>query len=111
MAGFGAVFIDADYPRLGPSSLKAFDGDGNLLGTTGTISGRDTSQLFRGVIAVDVDSGKPVPVIARVRIVSGDEWPSANNSEGVVLDDLVFSRPEPRPRTKLVRKRWWAFWR
>jgi len=99
VAGFGAVFIDADYPRLGPSSLEAFDSDGKLLGTTGTIAGRHASQLFRGIIAVDADSGKPVPVVAEVRIVSGDQWPPLLVREGVVLDDFVFSRPEPRART------------
>jgi len=99
VAGFGAVFIDADYPRLCPSYLEAFDSDRKLLGTTGTIAGRNASQLFRGIIAVDVDSGKPVPVVAEVRIVSGDQWPPLDVSEGVVLDDFVFSRPEPRART------------
>ena len=99
LAGFGAVFIDADYPRLGPSYLEAFDSAGKLLGTTGTISGPNASQLFRGVIAVDVGRGKPVPDIAKVRIVSGPEWPPVAVWEAVVLDDFVFSRPEARPKT------------
>ena len=99
VAGFGAVFIDADYPRLGPSYLKVYDADGKLLGTTGTISGRNASQLFRGIITVDVDSGKPVAAIAKVQIVSGDEWPSVDIREGVALDDFVFSRPEALVRT------------
>lgn len=96
ISGFGAVFIDADFPQLGPSSLAFFDEQQQLLFDSGAISGPNASQVFRGVIAADDSSGNPVTAISRVRLISGCEWPTVDVCEGVVLDDFVFSTvPEP----------------
>jgi hypothetical protein len=98
VTGFGAVFIDADFPGLGPSSLSVFDLEDSFLATTGTISGGNASQLFRGIVAVDDATDTPTPVIGLVELVSGNAWPTVEtfDSEGVVLDDFVFSTvPEP----------------
>jgi hypothetical protein len=96
VAGFGAVFIDADFPCCGPSSFTVFGVQDQQLFDSGTISGADGSKLFRGVVAVDEESDSPVRAIASVRLISGDEWPTVDVSEGVALDDFVFSSvPEP----------------
>jgi len=96
VVGFGCVFIDADYPQYGPSTLQAFDSNGSFLADVGVVSGANASQLFRGIVAVDAETDLPVPAIARVEIVSGSEWPSVDVNEGVVLDDFVVA-PLPEP--------------
>lgn len=96
VAGFGAFFIDADFPQLGPSSLGVFDADGGFLAEIDPISGGNGSQLFRGIVAVDDVTDQPIAAIGSAQLVSGDEFPSVDVSEGVVLDDFVFSTvPEP----------------
>lgn len=95
ISGFGVYFIDADYPGMGPSSLSIYDANGTLLGSTGTVSGPNASQLFRGLIAVDVATEKPSAVISSVRIMSGSGWPASASKEGVVLDDFTFSTVVP----------------
>ena len=97
VAGFGIWFIDADYPGIGASSFTIFNELGGEVGTTGTVSGSDASQLFVGVVAVDTGSLEPTPVIARVHVVNGSGWPGVNENEGVVLDDLMFTTPVPEP--------------
>ena len=94
VAGFGAVFIDADYPCIGPCVIRAFDCFGKELVRWSGFAGHDGSQLFRGIIAVN-DKGDPVPAIFRVEIINGNEWPSVDAGEGVTLDDFVFSAPVP----------------
>jgi hypothetical protein len=44
----------------------------------------------------------PVPAIATVRIVSGNEWPFVNVSEGAVLDEFVFSTVAEAPNPWLL---------
>lgn len=97
VVGFGCVFIDADYPDYGPSSFAVFDAAGTPLAGTGVVSGANGSRVFRGIVAVDEETDLPVPVIERVQIVSGSEWPSVDVNEGVVLDDFVFAAPLPEP--------------
>lgn len=92
VAGFGAVFIDADWPSIGPCTIRAFDCFGKELGSWSGFAGPDGSKLFRGIIAVD-DKGQPVPAIARIEIINGNEWPSVGVGEGVPLDNFVFSAP------------------
>jgi hypothetical protein len=94
VAGFGAVFIDPDYPGLGPCSIKAFDRSGVELASWSGFFGEDGSRLFRGIVAVD-GNGDPVPAIFRVELVNGNEWPSVDVDEGVALDDFVFGMPVP----------------
>lgn len=91
VAGFGAVFIDADYPAIGQSSLTVYDEAGNVLHEE-PVSGGNAEPLFRGVVAVDGD-GKPVSGIHKVRLVNGNNWVRVLEGEGVTLDDFVFSVP------------------
>ena len=93
VAGFGVVFIDADFPADGASSLTLFGAGGGQLFTTGTVSGGDGSQLFRGVVAIDDSTDTPVAVIARSHIVSGSGWAGNPDNEAVALDDMRFSFP------------------
>jgi hypothetical protein len=97
VSGFGVWFIDADFPGVGASSFTIYDTVGDELGTTGTVSGPNASQLFVGVVAVDTGSQQPTPAIARVHIVNGSGWPDVDANEGVVLDDLTFPAPVPVP--------------
>ena len=92
VAGFGVVFIDADFPGDGPSCFPSST-PGHSLATTGIVSGADASQLFRGIVAIDGDTDQPVTAITSAPIVSGQGWPGNGANEGVVLDDLVFSTP------------------
>jgi hypothetical protein len=97
VSGFGVWFIDADFPGVGASSFTIYDALGGEIGTTGTVSGPNASQLFVGVVAVDTGSLQPTPAIARVHIVNGSGWPGVDANEGVVLDDLTFPAPVPVP--------------
>ncbi len=92
VAGFGAVFIDADHPDRAPCRIAAYDAEGELLGEATGFSGASGSRLFRGLVALD-GCGQPTAVIARVELVSGDEWPWVDVSEGVALDDFRFPPP------------------
>jgi tetratricopeptide (TPR) repeat protein len=94
VAGFGCVFIDADYPKLGPCSLVAYGAGGKRLGAVAGFSGPSGSQLFRGVVSVDA-AGKPVPAVQKVVIQNGSGWPASSAAEGVTLDDFAFSPPVP----------------
>jgi hypothetical protein len=93
-AAFGAVFIDADYPEAGPSSLRPFDAAGEPLGEAKVVQGPSGSHVFCGVVAVD-GAGNLVPAIARVALVNGNNWPSVEPGEGVTLDDFLFAEPVP----------------
>jgi len=92
VAGFGAVFIDADYPNYGLCRLGVHGPDGQELAEVKGFSGKSASQLFRGVVAVN-EAGRPVAVIRKVAIVNGTGWPSSSRAEGVTLDDFVFGQP------------------
>jgi hypothetical protein len=97
VSGFGVWFIDADFPGVGASSFTLYDAVGGEIGTTGTVSGPNASQLFVGVVAIDTGTHQPTPAIARVHIVNGSGWPDVDANEGVVLDDLTFPAPVPVP--------------
>jgi hypothetical protein len=92
VAGVGVVFVDADYPGDGPSSLLVRDGLG-LEFSTGTVSGGNLSRLFRGIVAVDSGTNQPTPIIFEARIANGSGWAGDDDNEGVGLDDLVFATP------------------
>lgn len=104
-AGFGLYIIDADFPGSGASGFSIFDPDGVEIGSTGTISGADASQIFAGLITVDSVTNLPVPAIFSAVIANGSGWPGVSNNEGVVLDDFVFGEPHarvPEPTTILL---------
>src|SRR5436190_24144031 len=87
VAGFGLVFVDPDLPHV--SSLSVFADEGDPLGDV-EVPAADGQRVFRGIVAVDSDTGVPVPVLASARIVSGTGWPGADLNDGVPLDDFVF---------------------
>jgi hypothetical protein len=91
VAGFGAIFIDPDFPGLGQSSIAVYDSGHSILARDDSISGDNAEQIFRGMIAF-VD-GQPSPVISRVHLMNGNEFPTRDISEGVTLDDFVFTEP------------------
>jgi hypothetical protein len=108
VAGFGAYFIDADWPDLGQCSLAARDDQGALLAIDDDISGANASQLFRGIVMVDDSTGEPTPVIASVHAVTGNGWPAGWNNEGVVLDDLIFGTPAATGMTPPITDATWG---
>lgn len=93
VAGFGAQFIDVDFPSMGPSSLTAFSAGATEIGKVTGLSGRDAEAVFAGIIFFDDATGLPVPAISRVHIVNGNSWPGVDAGEGVMLDDFVFAAP------------------
>jgi tetratricopeptide (TPR) repeat protein len=94
VAGFGCVFIDADYPRLGPCSLTVYGPGGKRLGAVPEFAGPSGSKLFRGVVTVDA-AGKPVAAVQKVVVQNGSGWPQSGAAEGVTLDDFAYSAPVP----------------
>lgn len=88
VTGFGALVIDADFPEIGESSLAVFDAADRLLASE-VVSGPDGSQLFRGIVTVDDQTGEPVPAIRRAHLVNGTEWPANDVGDDVALDDFV----------------------
>ncbi len=77
VAGFGVVFIDADFPGIGPSGIAIFDHNERQIGSESEFKGTNGSQLFQGLVVVD-DQGDPTPVIFGVHLVNGNEWPAVD---------------------------------
>ncbi len=96
VAGFGAVFIDADLPHRGPSSLAVYDPRERLLAEEEGFQNGNGGRFFCGMVAID-RHGSPVPLIAKVHLTNGNSWPAVNVGEGVSLDDFVFSAPAQPP--------------
>lgn len=92
--GFGASFIDVDYPGIKASSIRVYGWDGRLIGEQTGFRGPDGKAVFRGIITVDAN-GSLVPAISRVEIVSGSGWPGVDAGDGVTLDDIVFGNLLP----------------
>jgi hypothetical protein len=103
--GFGAVFTDVDQPDgSGPGQKKGnrgastlieyFGADGKLLFSSFVpASPGDGSLSFFGIVFKD-------PIIARVRITTGDTAPGPDDSEKhdiVVMDDFIYGEPQPLP--------------
>ncbi len=103
--GFGAVFTDVDEPdgsgpgrkrgNRGASTLiEYFGADGELLFSSFVpASPGDGSLSFFGVVFAD-------PLIARVRITSGDVAPGPDDDgkqDIVVMDDFLYGEPQPLP--------------
>ncbi len=100
--GFGAVFTDVDQPdgsgpgqkrgNRGASTLiEYFGADGELLFSSFVpASPGDGSLSFFGVVFAD-------PLIARVRITSGDLalGPDDGKQDIVVMDDFLYGEPQP----------------
>ena len=92
VSGFGCMFHDVDNSFVRKSWLIAYDRAGRELGKVGGFRTPDGGKIWRGLVAVNED-GVPVPVIASVRLLTGDGWPERSDGEGVSVDDLVYSIP------------------
>ena len=87
--GIGMMFIDADFPELGPSGIEIFNFNEEQLQETTGFSSPSGSAIFRGFITLN-EQGNIVKGIASSRITNGNVWPMSNCCDGVVLDDLMF---------------------
>jgi len=91
--GFGAVFADVDRP--GSTTIEFFDADDNRIGVV-TAPNHGGAQLLSFVGAVF-----EAPIVARVRITSGEAALTATNvdvtaggaADLVVMDDFVYGEP------------------
>lgn len=90
VAGFGAVFSDPDLP--GVSGISVFDAGDALLDTV-VVPEADGALVFRGIVAIDDQTGMPTAAIARVLLVNGTGWPAGAFNDGVPMDDFVFGVP------------------
>jgi hypothetical protein len=105
VSGFAAVFTDIDQPdgsgpgqkqgNRGASTLmECFDIDGRLLFSSFVpASPGDGSLSFFGILF-------DAPVIARMRITTGDVAPGPNDEPGrdiVVMDDFIYAEPQAVP--------------
>jgi hypothetical protein len=99
--GFGAVFTDVDQPDgSGPGKKKGNRGASTLIEYFGAdnkllfssfvpASPGDASRSFFGIVFKD-------PLIARVRITTGDTAPGPNDdakNDIVVMDDFIYGEP------------------
>ena len=88
VSGFGAVFTDVD--RAGSTVIEYFGADNRLLFSSFVpASPGDGSLSFFGIVFND-------PLIARVRITSGDTAPGPNDdakNDIVVMDDFIYGEP------------------
>jgi hypothetical protein len=99
VTGFGAVFTDVDQPNgeIGASRhstrIEYFDASNRKI-YTGFVPAApgDGNLSFFGVMFTD-------PIIARVRIVTGDVKPGANDTarDVVMMDDFVYGEPQALP--------------
>jgi hypothetical protein len=101
VTGFGAVFTDVDEPdashetksREHSTKIEYFDADGHRL-FTGFVpaSPGDGSLSFFGIVFDD-------PLIARVRITTGESRPGRNDDKKdiVMMDDFLYGEPQPLP--------------
>ncbi len=98
VAGFGSWFHDVDNARIAASRLVFLDARGQELGTLAGMSTPNGGKCFRGVVAVS-PHGAPLPLIARIRIHTGDGWAGTPDGEGVSMDDYTFGIPVLLPPT------------
>ena len=104
VSGFGAVFTDVDQPDgSGPSKKRGNRGASTLIeyfGADGKVlfssfvpaSPGDASLSFFGIVFDE-------PLIARVRITTGDTAPGPDDDENqdiVVMDDFLYGEPQAR---------------
>lgn len=93
--GFGAVFTDVDKPDGDKSAkhsttIEYFDAQGKLLFTALVPSSPgDRGLSFYGIVFKN-------PLIASVRIKTGDAKPGANDGKKdvVVMDDFIYGEPQ-----------------
>jgi hypothetical protein len=108
VSGFGAVFTDVDQPdgsgpgkkegNRGASTLIEYFGADNKLLFSSFVpaSPGDASLSFFGIVFKD-SVGNPAPIIARVRITTGDVAPGPDDdgkNDIVVMDDFIYGEPQ-----------------
>jgi hypothetical protein len=101
VTGFGAVFTDVDLPdgsgpgqkrgnRKSSTLIEYFDANGQLLFSSFVPAAPGNGSLsFFGIVFPD-------PVIARVRITSGNAVPGADDAgkqDVVMMDDFIYGEP------------------
>jgi hypothetical protein len=104
VSGFGAVFTDVDTPDgSGPSKKKGNRRASTLIEYFGT----DGKVLFSSFVPASPGDGSlsffgivfDEPLIARVRITTGDTAPGPDDDERediVVMDDFLYGEPQVR---------------
>ena len=104
VTGFGAVFTDVDQPDgSGPSKKKGNRGASTLV----EYFGADGKVLFSSFIPASPGDGSlsffgivfDEPLIARVRITTGDTAPGPDDDEKqdiVMMDDFLYGEPQAR---------------
>ena len=105
VSGFGAVFTDVDQPDgSGPGKKQGNRGASTLI----EYFGLDGDLLFSSFVPASPGDGSlsffgilfDAPVIASVRITSGNVAPGPNddpNHDIVVMDDFVYGEPQAVP--------------
>jgi hypothetical protein len=110
VSGFGAVFTDVDQPDgSGPSKKKGNRGASTLV----EYFGADGKVLFSSFIPASPGDGSlsffgivfDEPLIARVRITTGDTAPGPDDDEKqdiVMMDDFLYGEPQaPLEKTSI----------
>jgi hypothetical protein len=104
VSGFGAVFTDVDKPDgSGPSKKRGNRGASTLI----EYFGADGKVLFSSFVPASPGDGTfsffgivfDEPLIARVRITTGDTVPGPDDDEKqdiVMMDDFIYGEPQPR---------------
>lgn len=102
VTGFGAVFTDVDQPDgSGPSKKKGNRGASTLI----EYFGADGKVLFSSFVPASPGDGSlsffgivfDEPLIARVRITTGDTAPGPDDDEKhdiVMMDDFIYGEPQ-----------------
>jgi hypothetical protein len=105
VSGFGAVFTDVDQPdgsgpgtkrgnRRASTLIEYFGADNKVLFSSFVpASPGDASLSFFGIVFDE-------PLIARVRITTGDTAPGPDDDEKhdiVMMDDFIYGEPQPLP--------------
>lgn len=104
VSGFGAVFTDVDQPDgSGPGKKQGNRGASTLI----EYFGLDGDLLFSSVVPASPGDGSlsffgvvfDEPVIASLRITSGDvaPGPSDDGNDVVMMDDFIYGEPQPVP--------------
>jgi hypothetical protein len=104
VSGFGAVFTDVDQPNgSGPSKKRGNRGASTLI----EYFGADSKVLFSSFVPASPGDGSlsffgivfDEPLIARVRITTGDTAPGPDDDENqdiVMMDDFIYGEPQAR---------------
>lgn len=91
VAGFGVVFTDVN--RAGSTKVEYFDAGGRLLFSR-NVSPGPAARGSLSFLGVAFDAGERIYM---VRITSGDRLLRTPARDVVVMDDFIYSEPQPTP--------------